>query len=78
MKFFEYGKENKNTLMIECGYLAKWNPGLLPFIGEAEKKFHVIVQAYDGFNDDEPDTVFHSVKEEAEMAAVKEFVEANL
>lgn len=76
MKFFEYGKENKNTLMIECGYLAKWNPGLLPFIGEAEKKFHVIVQAYDGFNDDEPDTVFHSVREEAEMAA--DFIVNNL
>jgi len=36
MKFFEYGKENKKTLMIECGYLAKWYPGLMPFINEAK------------------------------------------
>ena len=32
MKFFEFGKENDRTLMIECGYLAKWYPGLMPFI----------------------------------------------
>ena len=76
MKFFEYGEENEKTLMIECGYLAKWNPGLLPFIKMAQKKYHVIIQAYDGFNDDEPDTVFHSVKEEAEMGA--DFIVNNL
>lgn len=68
MKFFEYGKENKKTLMIECGYLAKWYPGLMPFINEAKKKYHVIVQAYDGFNEDEPNTVFHSIVKEAQEA----------
>lgn len=68
MKFFEYGKENEKSLMIECGYLAKWHPGLLPFVEEASKQFHVIVQAYDGFNSDEPDGVFCSVAEEARMA----------
>ncbi|MBE5863461.1 MAG: hypothetical protein E7295_11505 [Lachnospiraceae bacterium] len=68
MKFFEYGKENGKSLMIECGYLAKWHPGLLPFVEEASKQFHVIVQAYDGFNRDEPDGVFCSVVEEARMA----------
>ena len=69
MKFFEFGKENDRTLMIECGYLAKWYPGLMPFIDEAKKKYHVIVQAYDGFNDDEPDKVFHSIVDEAHEAA---------
>lgn len=68
MKFFEYGKENEKTLMIECGYLAKWYPGLLPFVEEASKHYHVIVQAYDGFNSDEPESVFRSVTEEACMA----------
>jgi len=76
MKFFEYGKSNKKTLMIECGYLAKWNPGLLSFIEAAKKEYHVIIQAYDGFNDDEPDTVFHSVEEEAKMAV--DFIVNNL
>lgn len=69
MKFFEFGKENNKTLMIECGYLAKWYPGLMPFINEAEKKYHVIVQAYDGFNADEPEKVFNSVTDEAHAAA---------
>ena len=69
MKFFEYGKENKKTLMILCGYLAKWSPGLLPFIDEAKKHYHVIVQAYDGFNEDEPDSVYRSVVYEGHCAA---------
>ena len=68
MKFFEYGKENEKSLLIECGYLAKWYPGLMPFVEEASKHYHVIVQAYDGFNSDEPDSVFCSVTEEARMA----------
>ncbi len=76
MKFFEFGKENSKTLMIECGYLAKWYPGLMPFIDEAKKKYHVIVQAYDGFNEDEPDSVFHSVMAEAQNAV--DFIINNL
>jgi len=52
MKFFEFGEGKDKTLLIECGYLAKWNPGLMPFIEEAKKTYHVIVQAYDGFNSD--------------------------
>lgn len=31
MKFFEFGKENDRTLMIECGYLAKWYPGYVHY-----------------------------------------------
>ncbi len=69
MKFFEYGETNDKSLLIECGYLAKWSPGLMPFIEEAKKRYHVIVQAYDGFNSDEPDTVFHSIVEEAHAAS---------
>ena len=69
MKFFEYGTENEKTLMILCGYLAKWSPGLLPFIEEAKMRYHVIVQAYDGFNEDEPQTVYRSVEHEAHCAA---------
>ena len=69
MKFFEFGKEHEKTLMIENGYLAKWYPGLMPFVEEASKHYHVIVQAYGGFNSDEPDSVFCSVTEEARKAA---------
>jgi hypothetical protein len=68
MKFFEFGKEHDKTLMLECGYLAKWHPGLMPFIDEASNQYHVIVQAYDGFNEDEPDKIFNSIIDEAKMA----------
>ena len=76
MKFFEFGTENKRTLMILCGYLEKWTPGLMPFINEAKKEYHVIVQAYDGFNPDEPESVFTSIVEEADMGA--DFIVNNL
>lgn len=69
MKFFEFGKEHEKTLMIENGYLAKWYPGLMPFVEEASKHYHVIVQAYDGFNSDEPDSVFCSIIDEARKAS---------
>lgn len=68
MKFFEYGKEYKKTLLLLNGYFAKWNPGLMPFVQAASKRYHVIVQAYDGFNEDEPNTIFHSVIDEAVAA----------
>ncbi|MCR5213609.1 MAG: hypothetical protein K6E10_04275 [Eubacterium sp.] len=69
MKFFEFGKENEKSLFILCGYLAKWSPGLMPFISEASKKYHVIVQAYDGFNENEKEKCFNSIVREAEYAA---------
>lgn len=68
MKFFEYGKENRKTFLLLNGYLAKWSPGLMPFVQAASERYHVIVQAYDGFNEDEPDTIFHSIIDEAEAA----------
>jgi len=76
MKFFEFGKENSKTLMIECGYLAKWYPGLMPFINEAKKQYHVIVQAYDGFNEEEPDSIFQSIVQEAQDAV--DFIISNI
>ena len=65
MQAKEFGKEHDRTIMIECGYLAKWYPGLMPFVDEASKKYRVIVQAYDGFNDNEPDKIFHSITEDS-------------
>lgn len=66
MKFFEFGKENENTLLILCGFGVCWTPRCLPIIEEAKKEYHIIVAAYDGYNPDEPDTVFVSVIDEAE------------
>ena len=36
MKFFEFGKEHDRTIMIECGYLAKWYPGLITEVSEKD------------------------------------------
>lgn len=65
MKFFEFGKTNERTRLWLCGYGECWKPALLPFIREAQQKYHVIVDAYDGFNPDEPETFFLSIYEEA-------------
>ncbi|MDK2965767.1 alpha/beta hydrolase [Lacrimispora sp.] len=68
MKFFEFGKENKKTLLLLCGWSANWM-GAMPTINVLKKQFHVIVDAYDGFNPDEPNTTFKSVVSEGQAAA---------
>ena len=65
MKLFEFGKENEKTLLILCGFGVCWTPRCLPIIEEAQKEYHVIVAAYDGYNPEEPNTVFISVIDEA-------------
>ena len=66
MKYFEFGQENEKTLLILCGFGVCWTPRCLLIIEEAKKEYHVIVAAYDGYNPEEPDTVFISVIDEAE------------
>ncbi len=53
MKYTEFGAENEKTLMIFVGGGVYWNPAGLPFIEVAEKYYHIIMVAYDGFNGDE-------------------------
>ncbi|MCM1134721.1 MAG: hypothetical protein NC400_04010 [Clostridium sp.] len=68
MKFFEFGKENPEIMVMLQGggtcYL-----GAVPVAECMAKKFHVILPAYDGFNPSEPDTEFTSVVDEAKQAA---------
>ena len=64
MKYFEFGKENEELMVLLHGggtcYL-----GVLPTAKKIAEKYHVILFAYDGFNPSEPETEFRSVAWEA-------------
>jgi len=75
MKFFEFGKENNTTLMIFFGGGICWK-GEEKLVNALAKKYHVIVDAYDGYNPDEPEKEYESTEKEGIMAA--EFIEKNL
>ena len=64
MKYFEFGKENKELMVLLHGggtcYL-----GVLPTAKKIAEKYHVILLAYDGFNPSKPETEFRSVAWEA-------------
>jgi len=68
MKFFDFGTENQIRLLFLAGYTAEWRAAM-PMIHELSKSYHVIVDAYDGFNANEPDTIFTSVEDEGRKAA---------
>ncbi|MBQ9608001.1 MAG: alpha/beta hydrolase [Lachnospiraceae bacterium] len=65
MKYFEFGKENKTTLLLLHGVDTTWQMSFEKFIDVAKKKYHIIAVAEDGFNTDEPDVDAVSVIEEA-------------
>lgn len=68
MKFFEFGQENEKTLLLLCGWSVDWQ-GAMPTIEALKKQYHVIVDAYEGFNSGEPQTTFKSVVNEGQTAA---------
>eukprot|EP00833_Pecoramyces_ruminatium_P000517 jgi/Orpsp1_1/1174549/evm.model.c7180000050539.1 len=67
MKFFEFGKENKTTILIFCGGGACWKAGE-ENIKKMAKTYHVIVDAYDGYNPDEPEKEYDTTEKEGDMA----------
>ncbi|MBQ8995991.1 MAG: alpha/beta hydrolase [Oscillospiraceae bacterium] len=64
MKYFEFGKENSELLVLLHGGGTSYL-GMLPTAKIAAEKYHVILLAYDGFNPSEPDTEFRSISYEA-------------
>ncbi|MCM1496239.1 MAG: hypothetical protein NC089_10635 [Bacteroides sp.] len=68
MKFFEFGKENKELMVMLHGGGVSYL-GAVPVAECVAKKFHVVLVAYDGFNPSEPETEFTSVMHEAEQIA---------
>lgn len=69
MKFYEFGTENEKTLVLLHGFATTWEQSFRPLIDAAQKEFHIIAMAMDGFNPDEPDKDAVFVEEEARMLA---------
>ena len=65
MKFYEFGVENEKTLVLLHGVDTTWKISFGKFIELAQKEYHIIAVAEDGFNPDEPDIDAVSVTEEA-------------
>lgn len=65
MKFFEFGKENRELMVLLHGGGVCYRAAL-PTAKVLSRKYHVVLVAYDGFNPDEPETEFKSVVDEAE------------
>lgn len=57
MKYFEFGKENRELVVMLHGGGVSYR-GELPAAEEMAKVYHVVLAAYDGFNPDEPETEF--------------------
>ena len=64
MKYFEFGKENEELMVLLHGGGTSYL-GVLPTAKKIAEKYHVILLAYDGFNPSEPETEFRSVAWEA-------------
>lgn len=65
MKFHEFGIENEKSLVLLHGVDTTWKISFGKFIELAQKEYHIIAVAEDGFNSDEPDIDAVSVTEEA-------------
>lgn len=67
MKFYEYGKENKTTIMLLPGNMMTHRQfeHIVPLL---ENKYHVITVSFDGF-DETGDTTYTTAKKQAEKLA---------
>ena len=74
MKFFEFGQENKEMMLLLHGGGTSYL-GVLPTAEKIAEKYHVILLAYDGFNPSEPETEFQSIEYEAK--ALEDYIIQN-
>lgn len=74
MKFYEYGKENKTTIMCLPGNFMTHRQfeKIVPML---EDEYHVITVSFDGY-DETGETVYTTAKEQAEKLAI--FIRENL
>ena len=64
MKYFEFGQGHPEIMVLFHGGGTCYE-GALPTARVLAKKYHVILNAYDGFNPSEPETEFKSAMDEA-------------
>lgn len=74
MKYFEFGKENKELMVLLHGGGTSYL-GVLPAAKKIAERYHVVLPAYDGFNPSEPYTEFKSVTYEADK--LEDYIIAN-
>ena len=74
MKFFEFGKEHEELMVLLHGGGTSYL-GILPTAQKIASRYHVVLLAYDGFNPSEPDTEFVSVAYEAK--ALEDYIIEN-
>ena len=74
MKYFEFGKENNELMVLLHGGGTSYL-GILPTAKKIAETYHVILAAYDGFNPSEPETEFRSVVHEARC--LEDYIIAN-
>lgn len=69
MKFNEFGKENKTTLLLMHGMCSTWEMSFRPLIALAQKEFHIIAVATDGYDPENKDIHATTTEHEAEQIA---------
>ena len=69
MKYFEFGQENKTTLLLLHGMCCSWEIAYKDLIAIAEEKYHVIAIATDGYNPNEPEVVLTTTEAEIKKDA---------
>lgn len=74
MQFYEFGKENKTTLVLIHGMSTTWKMSFASFIELARNQYHIIAVSLDG-HDPEEQTEFVSLAEEAEK--VEKYLQEN-
>lgn len=60
IKFYEFGKENEKTMLLLNGFGSCWSR-FMPLYHTLATEYHVITDAYDGFDPERPDTEFKSI-----------------
>ena len=69
MKFNEFGKGNKTTLLLMHGICSTWEMSFNPLIELAQKEFHIIAVAADGYDPENKDIHATTSAHEAEQVA---------
>lgn len=75
MKFNEFGKGNKTTLLLMHGMCSTWEMSFKPLIELAEKEFHIIAVAADGYDPENKE--IHATTSENEAKQVAEYLVRN-
>lgn len=65
MTFYEYGKQNEKTLLLIHASAVMWDSfsEVIPLL---EKKFHLVIPALPGYDEDSPKEDFTSIEDIAE------------